>query len=168
MEIIADLIIASFLFMFFFITILKELKFFKGFWHRFPVITHLIPNWSFFAPYPYRVDFYILYRNFSENKAGKWIQLYQYNKMRPIYSFCWNPSRLTLKSIVDICIDLVEISNSLKDMNRICISLPYLHILNYVNNLSKPEMEKIQFMIMTKSKETEPKIVFVSEKHPIK
>jgi len=168
MKTTAEFIIGSLLFVLFLATILKELKFFGNFWDSFPVIAHYIPSWSFFAPNPYQVDYYVLYRNINQNEVHEWKQIYQYKKMRPSYSFFWNPHKLFLRAIVDVSIDLLKVASNEKDKKRICLSLPYLYLLNYVHHLSDSQMEKFQFIIMTKDTQSEPEVVFVSETHPIK
>ncbi len=164
-----ELMVVIGLFTLFFVTILKELKLFTWVGDRFPISTHFIPSWSFFAPNPYQTDYFILYRCFSQDSVSEWQQAYHIPKKRAFYSCFWNPDKIFLKSVVDIAIDLLRISGVVRDNKLICLSLPYLHALNFVQSLAvSANMEKIQFVIMTRTQNEVPMMMFLSEAHPVK
>ena len=163
-----EYIIAVGLFTLFLLTVLKELNLFSMLSDKFPITAHFIPSWSFFAPNPYQTDYFILYRSFFQNSISEWKQAYQIPKYRSFYTFFWHPDKFFLKSIVDIAIDLLRVSSSIKNKNFICLSLPYLHTLNFIQSLViHPDAEKIQFVIMTRTQQETPVMVFLSETHPV-
>ncbi|MDN3505929.1 MAG: hypothetical protein P0S96_01715 [Simkaniaceae bacterium] len=165
-----EVIIGLSLFILFMATIAKECKAFKNIWDRFPIFSHYIPSWSFFAPTPYEADYYVLYRTISKtNETSPWKQAYQIESSRPFFSLFWNPDKLFLKGVIDIAIDLLNVSTTEKNEKRICLSLPYLHLLKFVESLviNKASINKIQFMIMTNVQTEESKLAFLSETHPI-
>ncbi len=156
---------------FFISTIFKELKMFNGLGDSFPIAASFIPSWSFFAPNPYHTDYYILYRSFKDDSASKWQQAYQISPKRSYTAILWYPDKLFLKSVVDIAIDLVRVASSIHNKKKICLSIPYLHTLNFIQSLvvdSNVNVDKIQFVIMTRVQNSSPEMVFLSETHPVK
>lgn len=170
MECLFEYIIGIGLFGLFIATFLKEFIIPESFWQKFIFINFLLPSWSFFAPNPYRLDYFLFYRFIDENNhVGEWQQANKLLENRPYYSFLWNPESKFLKGLVDIILDLVNCIHTMKDKNQIYISLPYLHILNFVYSFSKdPLTSKIQFMVMSQSKAEESELVFLSETHRVK
>ena len=164
--IVIEYIVATGLFLIFLVTIIKELKFFDYSWSQFPFLFHFIPSWSFFAPNPYHSDYFILVRFIEKEKVKEWKQVYKINEMRKSYSIFWNPQKWLLKSIADVSIDLLKIASFTKEKTSICLSLPYLSILNWIQILKSPSAEKIQFAIMCRAKEG-PEVLFLSETHPL-
>src|SRR5690349_15592134 len=102
MEMILEYAVAGLFLAIFLATIFKDLKFFQNLWTCYPFVSHFVPSWNFFAPDPYQVDYYILYRLIDENdQVGTWKQPYHLEAMRSNYSFIWNPKKWFLKSSVD-------------------------------------------------------------------
>ncbi len=151
------------------ITLLKEVKSLKFLWKYHHVIGHLIPSWSFFAPVPNMLDYYLFYRTIDHNgKVYDWQVVNTISERRPFYSFLWNPNKRFSKGFLDISQDLLKICNEVKNINQICLSLPYMQILNFIDSFQHDEASKtIQFMIVSQSKLYEPEVVFLSELHTI-
>ena len=169
MEYFKELLVSGVLLVIFMVTIFKELRYFPSLWDRIPLLSNFIPSWSFFAPNPYQSDYHILFRTVSvDGEVGEWKQAYQHAALRRFYAFIWNPNKWFLKASVDIAIDLLKVSTAVQDKKRICLSLPYLSILNYVQALSRdPAAAKAQFVIMSQAIDGEPEVCFLSETHPL-
>lgn len=170
MEYLFEFIAGVSLFSLFIATYLKEFVVFESFSKKFPFISCLLPSWSFFAPTPYNSDYFLLYRFiYEDNRIGKWQQANRILENRPCYSFLWNPENRFLKGLVDVILDLVKCIRAVKDENQICMSIPYLHLLNFINSFSRdPLTIKVQFMVMSQTKLDEAKLIFLSETHPVK
>jgi hypothetical protein len=151
----------------FLLTILKEIKKFDFIWNRVPKFMQFIPNWSFFAPTPNMFDYHLLYRVISNNgKVQEWTQVYSVKDKRPMRCFLWHPEKIFAKAFLDISLDLLNFSNKINDRKQICVSLPYLQLLNYLDPLPE-ERSSIQFMILTNSKVYDYDMFFLSEVHPL-
>lgn len=170
MEYLFEFIIGIGLFGLFIATFLKEFVVSESFLQKFPFISCLLPSWSFFAPTPYNSDYFLFYRFiYEDNRVGKWQQANEILENRPYYSFLWNPRNRFLKGLVDVILDLVKCIHAVKDKNQICMSIPYLHLLNFIHSFSRePLAAKVQFMVMSQVKLDEGKLVFLSETHPVK
>ena len=153
----------------FLFTILKEFEIFSGFLRRLVFFTHLLPSWSFFAPLPIKLDYFFFYRFiYRDGNVSEWGLVDERTKNRPAYAFLWNPGKRQAKSFVDIVLDLIKVVGVSGGSNQICVSLPYLHLLNFTNSLKRcPLTIKIQFMIMSKSNLYDAELVFLSEAHPV-
>lgn len=150
-------------------TVIKELKTLDPVWKYCPFLLQFIPRWSFFAPIPSSHDYWLVYRTFSgEGLLGPWQDINEM-KGRGFTSFIWNPEKRFSKGFLDILMDLLELSNKSEKKAQICISLPYLHILNYVDSLPHGiDVRQIQFMILRNSNVSGYEIVFRSLLHPIR
>lgn len=170
MEYLFEFIAGTSLFGLFIATYLKEFLKSESFSQKFPFINCLLPSWSFFAPTPYSSDYFLLYRFiYEDNHIGKWQQANRILENRPYYSFLWNPENRFLKGFVDVILDLVKCIHAVKDKNQICMSIPYLHLLNFINSFSRdPSTVKVQFVVMSQTKLDEAKLIFLSETHPVK
>ena len=162
-------LVVSFLSIILILTFVQEAKGLKSFLNRFPLLMQFVPTWSFFAPLPSIHDYHLLCRCFSsDGKAQDWREVYRVKERRPFYSFFWNPDKKVSKSFIDLVIGLIKLSNDVKDWNQISISLPYLHILNYINSFNHDHsMESIQFMILSDSQLFEYEVAFLSQRHPL-
>lgn len=167
----SETVVGVFLFSVYLATILKEYKVIEPVCQRFPILTHFVPSWSFFAPLPNRFDYFLFYRTISETgEVREWNLALPQRHVgdRTNFAFLWNPHKRYAKSLIDIILDLLKTCKIAKNNNQIYVSLPYLHLLNFVlsfsNNLST---EKIQFMVMSKSKLYDPDLLFLSELHQI-
>lgn len=163
-----ELIAIGLLFSVFMCTILHEIKLFERFFEKLPMAMQFVPMWSFFAPNPYQSDYYILFRTISsKNLVGAWKQAHYYEKPKYLYSCFWNPGKWFKKGIIDLAMDLCRISTATKNKAQICLSTPYLSILNYVQSFDlDSDAEKIQFLIMSRSKQN-IEMNFLSEAHSL-
>jgi hypothetical protein len=170
MECLLELIVGISLFILFVGTILKEFLKLDSFCAKFPLLSNFLPSWSFFAPRPYKSDYFLFYRFiYEDNCTGEWHQANEVLGDRPLYSFLWNPKNRFLKGFIDAISDLIKYTQTMKINDVICVSVPYLHLLNFVHSFPKdPLTSKIQFMIMSQSKLYKSKLVFLSEPHPVK
>jgi len=162
-------VLVVFLFIILLLTFLREIKSFDKMLQRFPTFMQFVPNWSFFAPVPNMHDYRLFHRVIDKNGAVfEWQASYTLRDQRPFYVFLWNPQKRFLKGFLDLSHDLLKFCNAVQDKNQICSSLPYLHILNFVDAQAHiEEAEKIQFVIMTDSALHPTRVAFLSEIHPI-
>lgn len=159
--------VGMFFFVIFLLTILKEIKQPDFILNRLPTFMQFIPNWSFFAPTPNMFDYHLLYRVISDNgKVQEWTEVYSVKDKRPMRCLLWHPEKIFAKAFLDISLDLLNFSNKFNDRKQICISLPYLQLLNYLDPLPE-ERSSIQFMILTNSRVHDYDVVFLSEVHAL-
>lgn len=150
------------------LSVLRCIKKFDFIWSRFPIFMQLIPAWNFFAPFPCMFDYHLLYREISGHEVGEWQDLNTLKDKRSRYCFLWNPEKKSIKSFLDLALDLIKFSNKIQDEKQVYTSLPYLQLLNYVNSLNhKPSSDKIQFLILTNSRIQDYQIAFLSDVHPL-
>jgi len=162
-----ELLVIVFLVIVLLFTILREINVLKKFFKTLPTFMQFVPTWSFFAPLPNMFDYHLLYRGIkTDGSLSPWQKASNIKDKRSFFSFIWNPDKRFNKGLLDLCLDLIKFSNIIKNPKQICISLPYLQLLSYINNLTEDKlMTKIQFMIYKDSRIQDPKIVFVSEFH---
>ena len=162
-----DLIVISFLALTLLATLLREIKWLDFLSRSVPFYMRFVPTWSFFAPIPNMHDYHLIYRYFPKNgDVLEWNYFDQLEEKRSLFSIVWNPNKRFLKASLDISHDLLRFSNLAKDKHLICISLPYLQILNYVDHLNRdPNIESVQFAILTNSKIYNYELAFLSEIH---
>lgn len=141
--------------------------------NRFPTLSIFIPNWSFFAPIPGMFDYTLWYRYVSEDsKLSSWNKVLPPKQLKK-FSFLWNPHKKFYKAIFDMISELmiVHANSDLENkesLNSLRLSLPYLHILNYINGKKHPiEAKQVQFMIKKSSRLFEEDVLFQSEPHDI-
>ncbi|HSX38726.1 MAG TPA: hypothetical protein VLE95_07870 [Chlamydiales bacterium] len=136
---------------------------------RFPVVMSFIPTWSFFAPTPGMHDYHLLYRGINDNgEVQDWREAYPIKEKRGRFSFIWHPDKKFLKSLMDLVHELIRFSIVSDDKKQICISVPYLHILNYVTFLaSEKSIKKVQFMILSSSRLYDYNVEFLSSAHSL-
>lgn len=150
------------------LSLLRCIKKFDFIWNHFPICTQLIPAWNFFAPFPNTFDYHLLYREISNHEVGEWQDLYTLKDKRSMYCFLWNPEKKSIKSFLDIALDLISFSNKVHDNKQVYTSLPYLQLLNYVSSLNhKASSDKIQFLILTNSRAQDYQVAFLSDVHPL-
>lgn len=161
------------LLLFAFVTLLTLAKEFKWsfFFGKGELAAHLeifIPRWSFFAPIPCTHDYHLLFRYFQENGTlSSWKSAHCLTQ-RPFYSFLWNPKKRQTKAVFDAILELLKFAQKEKDKRQICVSLPYLQLLNYVNSLSlEYKAQKIQFTILSHSQTSDYEVAFISEPHVV-
>lgn len=166
------IIIIQVLFIFFLsMSILREIKKLDFIWDKLPLFMQFIPTWSFFAPVPNMLDYHLFYRKISDNSDNKkvfdWEPIYIPKDNRSFVSFFWNPEKRLTKAVLDIAMDLIRFSNKIKDKNEIILSIPYLQLLNYLDSICN-ESDKLQFMIMTDSREHNYQVAFLSDVHQVR
>ncbi|MDN3505939.1 MAG: hypothetical protein P0S96_01770 [Simkaniaceae bacterium] len=134
---------------------------------RIPFLMVFIPSWSFFAPIPGMHDYNLMFRGITkEGQVLEWDSVFKLRDKRGFFSFFWNPEKKFLKSLMDIAQELLKFSNSVQHRNQICISIPYLLILNFITALNHIEnVEKVQFMILSNSRLYDYEVLFLSEPH---
>lgn len=136
---------------------------------RFSTFMSFIPNWSFFAPTPGMYDYHLLYR--GVNHSGEvldWVEALSVKDKRGPFAFIWHPDKKILKTIIDLTQELVRFSVLVNDNKQICLSIPYLHILNYISSLQhESSIKKVQFMILSSSKLFDYNVEFLSSTHLI-
>lgn len=153
-----------------FLTLAKEFKWFLPF-RGSTLFTHLevfIPRWSFFAPIPCTHDYYLLFRHLeAKGTLSPWQNAFPLSQ-RPFYSFLWNPGKRKMKAVLDVTLDLLKYIQKEKDEKQICVSLPYLQLLNHINSLcTNSKATKVQFTILSHSQSSEYEVAFVSELHVV-
>ncbi len=153
------------------LTLLREIKGVSA-WLKthFPLLMQFIPTWSFFAPIPNMLDYHLYYRGVKKSgEMSEWQELTYLSGERPWFACVWNPSKRFSKGLLDIAHDLLRFSNQFDNPLHICSSLPYLHLLNFLNGyVQDTDLEKIQFTILTESRLQAPQLAFLSEMHPLR
>jgi hypothetical protein len=151
------------------LSFLKEIPVISKELDRFPVLMSFISSWSFFAPTPGMLDYHLLYRGINEQEEVQdWEGVFSIKEKRSPCAVIWNPEKKYLKTLVDMVQELIKFSFSSNEEKQICLSIPYLHILNFTTSLKhdKP-IKKVQFLILGGSRLNEYKVEFVSSVHPI-
>lgn len=152
-------------------------------------VSHLIPQWNFFAPNPGTEDYYILYRDKGVGGGvGAWQEVSDTGVDRNWTDAIWNPKGMEGKTRFDLVHGLVEMytinlesgvdgspsGDGIGDLEPvdselIKLSMPYIALLNYVAEQPRSGLsEATQFLIMRKSGadgQIEP--VFLSEFHDV-
>jgi hypothetical protein len=128
-----------------------------------------IPTWSFFAPTPGMLDHHLLYRGIDEQEQVQdWQEAFPIKEKRSFFAFIWNPDKKFLKALLDMVQILIRFCLASNDEKQICLSIPYLHILNYTSSLDHDKsIKKIQFMILASSRLYDYSVEFVSNVHPL-
>jgi hypothetical protein len=164
-----SLLIAVFLGFILSLSALREIKRVDKFLERCPGLMSFIPIWSFFAPTPGMHDYHLMYRTIDdEGQIQDWKAAYTLGDKRRLCAFLWHPEKKFSKSLMDLVQDLSQSSILFKDKKQICLSIPYLHILNYISSLQHEKSEKtVQFMVLSNSRLHNYDVVFMSEPHPI-
>ncbi|MFD7530797.1 MULTISPECIES: hypothetical protein [unclassified Streptomyces] len=130
-----------------------------------------IPNWRFFAPFPIRYDFVVLFRVVSEGgEVSPWTRLVG-GDGRSWSAVVWSPERRHEKAVLTVCGDLVStltvsgpeaIENSVPD--RVLRELVRREVL-HGSRASRDPAQRCQFLI-TKSggydDQVAPKFLYAS------
>jgi len=113
------------------------------------------------------LDYHLLFRTVSENQiVSSWQRVGTSQDMRKFHSLIWNPKKKHFKTLIDIVTDLLKVDQKLVENRGICVSLPYLHILNYLDSLPHAgDTQKVQFMVLGNSKIWSNEVLFVSDTH---
>lgn len=164
------LLVIIFLTIILFLSLLKEIPSISNVLDRFPLFMSFIPSWGFFAPTPGMFDYYLLYRGITENEEVQdWQEAFTIKEKRSRAAFLWNPEKKSLKTMMDMSLELIKFSVATNEEHQICLSLPYLHMLNFVTSFKHdPSIKKIQFMILSGSRLSEYEVQFVSSVHPVR
>lgn len=133
----------------------------------------LLPLWTFFAPNPGVNDYHLLYR--EENQFGTrsdWKEM-DINENRKLSTCLWNPNKRSKKVLCDVIQNIIPmIKEYEKTPHLIMVSLPYILILNAI--MKEPKIDnnahKKQFLLSASNgyeKQGNPKLVLISEFHPV-
>ncbi len=133
----------------------------------------LLPLWTFFAPNPGVNDYHLLYReDYEDGSRSAWQEI-EINEKRSFSTCFWNPSKRGKKVISDVIQTIIPLITRYKDNPRaLMFSLPYVLILNTImkEKFVLTESKRRQFVLTATSgyeESEDPKIVLVSEFHPI-
>jgi hypothetical protein len=138
------------------------------------VLLRFLPLWTFFAPNPASTDFHLVYRNMDNNgEISDWNDARILLEPRKVLHAIWNPYKRAPKALVDHMQILLNLYFGLKSkykeeqsLNSLMLTSSYLHLLNYINHLTKePENKSRQFAILEKSREINFQILFISGFH---
>lgn len=151
------------------LSILREIPPIRAQMQRVPWLLNITPTWSFFAPIPGMHDYQLLFRAMSKHgQVTDWQEVQSLKDKRKAYTFLWNPEKKFLKSLMDLVQELLIFSRAANHESQIHLSIPYLHLLNYVSAMRfDTTAEKVQFMILSSSRMSDYRVVFVSGHHRI-
>ena len=151
------------------LSILREIPPAYALMQRVPWLLSITPTWSFFAPIPGMHDYHLMFRTTSkQGEVTDWREVQSLKNKRKPHTFLWNPDKKFLKSLNDLVQGLLAFSRGANHESQIHLSIPYLHLLNYISTLSfDTTAEKVQFMILSSSRMSEHKVLFVSSNHRI-
>lgn len=146
-------------------------------------LSYLVPVWNFFAPNPAVHDYYVLYRDcLYKGEITPWREIGDGNgsTRRSRLATVWNPGKFQRKAVFDLAMVLEQEILSVRsaplqpessDIFRAAVrlSVPYLHILQYVSNLPRSlRAERTQFvLIRVDNVEEDVETLFVSEFHAL-
>lgn len=151
------------------LSILREISPVRAYMKQVPWLLNITPTWSFFAPIPGMHDYHLMFRTISKDGlVTDWQEVQSVKDKRRACTFLWNPEKKFLKSLMDLVQELLIFSQAANYESQIHLSIPYLHLLNYVSctHFSTPT-EKMQFMILSSSRMSDYTVVFVSSHHRI-
>ncbi|MFE7572465.1 hypothetical protein ACFU76_36930 [Streptomyces sp. NPDC057539] len=127
----------------------------------------MIPNWRFFAPFPARHDYHVLYRTLSvSGERSEWKQASSITP-RAWRHAAWFPKRREEKGIFDLCSGL-EADGTLKDPDRspvYCLLRDFVARRIEENDSVWPQLSGFQFLLVQYSgydNSESPEYVFVS------
>jgi hypothetical protein len=133
----------------------------------FDPVGNLIPNWRFFAPFPARHDFHVLYRTLSSGgEQSEWKQASSITP-RAWSHAVWFPKRREEKGIFDLCVSL-DVSGSLKDLSKspaYCLLSDFVARAIRENDRVWPQLSGFQFLLVQYGgydNSESPEYVFVS------
>ncbi|MBB5621239.1 hypothetical protein HDE69_002292 [Pedobacter cryoconitis] len=175
-NIIYEAIVASFLAIWFLLTILcqfRSTKFSNYIRHTIDIFG-LIPLWTFFAPNPGKSDYHLLYRDkIDEENNSEWEEM-DITEERSLWSWCWNPDKRDKKILSDVIQSLIASIPHYKGANGydlLMFSMPYLIVLHAVSNCEcETGSGHRQFMLAETSgylKENPPSVILLSVFHQI-
>jgi hypothetical protein len=131
----------------------------------------IIPRWSFFAPIPGTSDYHLLVRDkLVGGTLSTWREVDVHVQPRTALAFLWNPDKRSNKALFDITSMLLQIASKANHQHEtVCLSLPYLMLLNTVSSLPRsPFTVGRQFMLVkTDGPGTAPDALFVSNVHEL-
>jgi hypothetical protein len=127
---------------------------------------------EFFAPKPNVADYFLLYRDYYENRqCTPWREVSSLSPRRRAYAWFWNPEKLVSKSLFDMIqsLGLESRETNTESQRLLQLSVPYLHLLSYVSNVHRwPTPLATQFMIMRRdSISAQADVIVVSSVHQI-
>lgn len=149
------------------LSLLREVKKIEEGLSRMTLFFQYIPKWSFFAPIPNSFDYHIHYRTSRGFSTGPWQKADHFIHSRTRLAWLWNPKKKISKALIDVVTELINLHGKC-NRDEVLISLPYLHILHFLDGLPSLEREEeIQFMVLANSAIWDDKVLFVSERHKL-
>lgn len=160
-------ILATLFFLILLSSILREIPLIRTQMQRVPCLLNIIPTWSFFAPIPGMHDYHLMFRTIEKHgQVTDWQEALPLKDKKEGYTFFWNPEKKYPKSLMDLVQQLLMSSRAANHESQIYLSIPYLHLLNYVSAAHfDAAAEKVQFMILSSSRMSDYRVVFVSSSH---
>jgi hypothetical protein len=95
----------------------------------------LVPRWTFFAPNPGHSDYFLEYRDHTEDLFSTPWQRVSVLEERTLLGAIWNPNRRQSKLLFDVTQSLQVSALAMEDPEGICVSIPYLLVMNYLDSL---------------------------------
>ncbi|SRR6266566_465517 len=135
-------------------------------------VFNMIPRWNFFAPTPGMYDVNLLFRDrLPDGALTRWREVPRSTPPRFINPV-WNPGRRHNKAVFDVTRHLADQSSRYRDTPiQVQLSVPYIAILNFVSNLSRPYQAcQTQFLLMQsydRASTNEPSVIFLSALHAL-
>jgi hypothetical protein len=165
---IQSLVLLSFFYCWFLLTIVCQLDNGVIAKIRRKDLFHLIPNWRLFAPAPLKVDYHLEYRlRLEAAEVTEWQEI-QLVAQRTYLSAIWYPQKRVRKAFSTYTRRLTAIfrkyGQTAGSRSRTCIT-----ILDYLQHeLENSDAEAMQFRIISQqdfAKTVSPKVVFISDWH---
>jgi hypothetical protein len=135
-------------------------------------IYQIIPKWTFFAPRPGRVDFRIVFQDFTleEKPTSPPQELPIHVRRSPLHAL-WNPNKRVRKAILDIA-QVIQLKPGQAEKPEVQLAVPYLILLNLVDAYDPGiNAHYRRFVIVATAGfdgEVEPQIIFSSFLHPFR
>jgi hypothetical protein len=91
---------------------------------------------------------------------------------RTLRQMVWHPRRRMEKAVFDAASELFRISEHMKQVEQIQLTVPYLALLNFVTNPvpHEPDASHVQFLLASSAgheEGVEPRMLFLSEFHAL-
>lgn len=143
--------VAGTLIIFTLVSILYQFGFFKKKFERINKL-RILPNYSFFAPNPFKADYRLLCKVGLPDE-GSWVEL-KTHKQFNLSRIAWNPSRYYNKAVIDACRRTMTDFKHLENKNLIKLSSNYIVMLSFISD----------FLATAKDNETIVRFAIVSTK----
>jgi hypothetical protein len=132
----------------------------------------LIPRWTFFAPRPGTVDYYLLFQLHGPSGPSPW-QEEPLSSERTVTGAFWNPEKRNRKALSDVVRSLARQTSQIDraQLWQLEFTIPYLAVLSYLSSSAAvrfPGMTQIRFMILESDgfcTVRPPRLLFLSDHH---